>query len=179
MTILRMFRHFAATLAVGACFLAPALAARGPTTPDEEARIVLLATAADKDPVAVMTSPDGRWFQKWADEAPDYSFGPDQGVAWIITSGAAKGDFKRIVRFHHNLSTAAFQVQHHIGDPRKNPADMTAKTLAGVEGLLRAYESLVATQPDVRTVQMDAALAARTSGTLPAFVTALPPMPAR
>jgi hypothetical protein len=179
MNIRHLFQHVVATLTLGACILAPALAARGPTTPDEEARIVQIAAAADKDPVGVMTSPDGRWFQKWADDAPDYSFGPDKGVAWIMTSGAAKGDFKRIVRFHHDLSAAAFQVQHHIGDPRKSAADMDAKTLAGVEGLLRAYESFVATHPDVRTAQMDSALAARNAGALAAFVTALPPMPAR
>lgn len=177
MHIHRLLKHAAATLALGACLLAQA--ARGPTTPVEEARIVQLAAAADKDPVGVMTSPDGRWFEQWADEAPDYSFGPDKGVFWMMRSGAAKGDLKRVLRFHHNLSTAAFQVQHHIGDPRKSEADMAAKTLAGVEGLLRAYETLVATHPDERTVQMEAALAARNGGTLAAFVTALPPMPSR
>lgn len=177
MNIHRFLNHAVITFALGAGVLAQA--ARGPTTPVEEARIVQLAAAADKDPVGVMTSPDGRWFERWADEAPDYSFGPDKGVFWMMRSGAAKGELKRVLRFHHDLSTAAFQVQHHIGDPRKNDADMAAKTLAGVEGLLRAYESLVATHPDDRTVQMDAALAARNSGTLAAFVTALPPMPAR
>ena len=179
MNLTRLLTQCAVTLALGACILAPTQAARGATTPDEEARIVLLAATADQDPVAVMTSPDGRWFQQWADEAPDYSFGPDKGVFWVVSSGAAKGDFKRVLRFHHDLSAAAFQVQHHIGDPRKNDADMAAKTLAGIEGLLRAYEALAATHPDVRTAQMDAALAARNGGTLAAFVTALPPMPAR
>lgn len=179
MHITRLFQQFAAALALGASILAPVQAARGPTTPDEAARIVQIAAAADKDPVGVMTSPDGRWFEKWADEAPDYSFGPDKGVFWAATSGAAKGDLKRVLRFQHTVSAAAFQVQHHIGDPRKSVTDMDAKTLAGIEGLLRAYETLVATHPDDRTPQMDQALAARTSGALAAFVQALPPMPAR
>jgi hypothetical protein len=56
---------------------------------------------------------------------------------------------------------------------------MEAKTLAGVEGVLRAYETLLAQRPENRTPQMDQALALRSSGGLPAFVKALPPMPAR
>ena len=46
-----LLKRCAVTLAVGACILAPAQAARGATTPDEEARIVFLAAAADQDPV--------------------------------------------------------------------------------------------------------------------------------
>jgi len=180
MHILRLCRQFAVTLALGAALAAPALAQpRGPTTPEEAARIVQLAAAANQDPLGVMTSSDGRWFEKWADDVPDYQFGPDKGVAWAVTTGAAKGAFKRVLRFQHTLSAAAFQVQHHVADPRKNDADMQAKTLAGIEGLLRAYEALLASDPAIRTPQMDQALAARASGTLAAFVQALPPMPAR
>lgn len=181
MNVIRLFKQVAALLALGACLAAPALAQspRGPTTPEEKARIVQLAAAADKDPVGVMTSPEGRWFEKWADEAPDYMLGPDKGVFWAATSGAAKADVKRVLRFHHTVSTAAFQVQHQVFDPLKNEADMEAKTLAGVEGLLRAYETLVAARAENRTPQMDNALALRNSGGLAAFVKALPPMPPR
>ena len=181
MNIISLLKQVAAVLAIGAFLAAPALAqsSRGPTTPDEQARIVQLAAAADKDPVGVMTSPDGRWFEKWVDEAPDYFMGPDKGVFWIATSGAAKADVKRVLRFHHTVSTAAFQLRHHIFDPQKNEADMEAKTLAGVEGLLRAYETLVAKRAENRTPQMDNALALRNSGGLAAFVKALPPMPSR
>jgi hypothetical protein len=181
MNLINLFKQAAAALVISAHMVAPTLAqsSRGATTPEEQTRIVQLAAAADKDPIGVMTSPDGRWFEKWADEAPDYQLGPDKGVFWIVSSGAAKADVKRVLRFHHTVSTAAFQVQHHIEDPRKNDADMEAKTLAGVEGVLRAYETLLAQRPENRTPQMDQALALRSSGGLPAFVKALPPMPAR
>lgn len=161
-------------------FAAPALAegARGPSTAEENARIVQLAAAADKDPLAVMTSADGRWFEKWADDVPDYQFGPDNGAFWMM-SGAARGDLKRALRFHHTLSTAAFQVQHQIHDPRSNREQFEAKTLAGVEGLLRAYESLLAKRPENRSEQLDQAIVLRDKGQLAAFVKALPPMPER
>ena len=55
-----------------------AQAGRGPSTEEERTRVVQLALKAEKDPVAVIASPDAKWFQKWADEIPDYSFGPDR-----------------------------------------------------------------------------------------------------
>jgi carboxypeptidase Q len=181
MNLVHLFKRIAAVLALSASVAAPVLAqpSRGPTTPEEQTRIVQLAPRADKDPIGVMTSPDGRWFEKWAEEAPDYMLGPDKAVFWLISSGAAKADLKRVLRFHHTLSIAAFQLQHHILDPEANEADKEAKTLAGLEGVLRAYETLVLARPDNRTPQMDEALAARNRGALAAFVKGLPPMPAR
>ncbi len=175
-----LLQNIFASLAILLALSTPSLAqqGRGPSTPDEHARVVALAAAADKDPLATMSSPDGRWFEKWADEIPDYMFGPDSGAYWFMTT-AAKGDLKRVLRFHHTVSTAAFQVQNKVTDPRKTPADQDAKTLAGVEGLLRAYESLLAKNPDNRSPKVDEAIAIRNKGGLAAFVKALPPMPER
>lgn len=181
MKFVTLFKRLVTALVLGATLAAPASAqaTRGPTTPDEAARIQQLAAAADRDPVGVMNSAEGRWFQKWVEEAPDYQLGPDKGVYWIATSGAAKADLKRVLRFQHTVCTAAYQLAHHILDPFENEAENEAKTLAGVEGLLRAYEALVAQREDNRSAQMDEALALRASGRLAAFVKALPPMPKR
>lgn len=164
------------TLAIG--LAAPAWAERGPSTPEERARVVQLAEAANRDPIGVMNSSDGRWFMKWSDEIPDYTFGPDQGAFWM-ENGAAKGDLRRVLRFHHMLSTAAYQVQHQVMDPDKDPAMHEAKTIAGVEGLLHAYESLKDKRPENRSEELDKAIAMRDQGKLAAFVQALPPAPKR
>lgn len=176
----RLIRQLLTSLAIIASLSAPALAqpGRGPSTPEEQARVVQLAATADKDPLGTMASADGRWFEKWVDEVPDYMFGPDHGAYWFMTK-AAKGDLKRVLRFHHTVSTAAFQVKNRIADPMRDPAQMAAKTLAGVEGLLRAYESLLARNPDNRSAKLDEAIAIRDKGGLAAFVKALPPMPER
>ncbi len=180
MVFRRLFVQLCTFLMFCGAFAPPAFAqaARGPSTAEENARIVQLAAAADKDPLAVMTSADGRWFEKWADDVPDYQFGPDNGAFWMM-NGAAKGDLKRVLRFHHTLSSAAFQVQHQIKDPKTDKAQFEAKTLAGVEGLLRAYESLLAKRPENRSEQLDQAIVLRDKGQLAAFVKALPPMPER
>jgi carboxypeptidase Q len=176
----RLIRQLITSLAIIASLGAPAFAqqGRGPSTPEEQARVVQLAAAADKDPLGVMASAEGRWFEQWAEEVPDFMLGPDNGVFWIATK-AAKGELKRVVRFQHTVSTAAFQIKHHIADPTKDAAQMEAKALAGVEGLLRAYETLLASNPDNRSAKLDQAIALRNKGELAAFVKALPPMPER
>ncbi|MGZ3183453.1 MAG: hypothetical protein ACXU8N_13510 [Telluria sp.] len=172
MPIRRLFLQALACLAL----IVPvaARADRGPSTPEEQARVIQLAEASYADPVGTMTSADGRWFMRWSDEVPDYMFGPDAGAMWFENSDA-KGDLRRVMRFQHMLSTAAFQLQHKMHDPHTNPADEAARTLAGAEGLLRAYETLVAKNPANRSADVDKLLALRNSGGLAAFLQQLPP----
>ena len=176
----RLLQIILTSLAILASLGAPASAqpGRGPATPEEQARVVQLAATADKDPLGTMSSADARWFDKWVEEVPDYMFGPDAGAYWFATK-AAKGDLKRVLRFHHTVSIAAFQLKNHINDPLRNPAQNEAKTQAGVEGLLRAYETLLAKDPENRSAKLDEAIALRNKGELAAFVKALPPMPER
>jgi hypothetical protein len=139
-------------------------------------RVVQLAERSDKDAVATMSSSDGRWFERWADEVPDYQFGPDK-VAFWLEMGAAKGDVKRITRFHHTLSSAVYQVKNKVLDPNKNPDQLMAKSIAAMEGMLRAYENILAKNPEVRSAAMDDAIVSRNKGSLAEFIKALPPMP--
>jgi len=180
MNIQRFLKPLHAAILAGASLALPALAqtGRGPATPEEVTHVVQIAAASDKDPLAAMRSADGRWFQKWADEVPDYNFGPDRAAFWLM-SGAAKGELKRVVVFQHAVSTAAYQLQHHVQDPRATPESFEGVTIAGLEGVLRAYENMLAAHPDIRTPELDAAIAARDKGTLAQFVAALPPLPRR
>lgn len=63
--------------------------------------------------------------------------------------------------------------------PSKTAESLDSVTLAGLEGVLRAYENMLPTHPGIRSAELDAALAARDKGTLAQFVAALPPMPRR
>lgn len=180
MPIQRFLQSLQAAILVSISLALPAHAQsnRGPTMPEEISRVEHIAAVSDKDPVAMMTSADGRWFQKWTDDAPDYNFGPDKALYWLMT-GAAKGDLKRVAVFQHAVSTADYQLKHHITDPRKTPESLDPIAVAGLEGVLRAYDTMLPTHPDIRTPAMDAAVAARDKGTLAQFVAALPPLPAR
>jgi hypothetical protein len=176
----RLIQQICAFTVISCALAVPSLAqaGRGPATAEEKARVVALAAVSDKDPLATMSSADGRWFEKWADEVADYAFGPDAGSMWM-ESGAAKAEMARVVRFHHTLSTAAYQVQHAMFDPLRKKEDMEAKTLAGVEGLLRAYETLLAKRPENRSQALDDAIVLRDKGGLADFVKKFPGMQRR
>lgn len=180
MNVLNLWKKLCTVLVISSGLLATsaALAERGPATAEEKERVVKLAAAADKDPMGVMRSADGRWFEKWSDEVPDYTFGPDAGVFWFY-NGVAKADLMRVLRFHHMLTVASYQVQKSITDPMRDPAVMEAKTIAGIEGLLRAYESLLAKNPENKVQAIDDLLVVRDKGGLSDFVKKLPPLPKR
>lgn len=180
MNVLNFWKKLCAALVISSGFLAAstALAEGDPATAEDKQRVVKLAAAADKDPLGVMRSAEGRWFEKWSDDVSDYMFGPDAGAFWFH-NGVAKADLARVLRFHHTLSTAAFQLQKNMTDPMKDPVAMEAKTIAGIEGLLRAYESLVAKNPENRVQAIDDLLVVRNKGGLSDFVKKLPPLPKR
>jgi hypothetical protein len=94
-------------------------------------------------------------------------------------NGVAKGELKCVVVFQHAVNTAAFQLRHHIQDPCKTAKSLDSVTLAGLEGMLRAYEHMLPTHPGVRSAALDAAFSAPDKGTLAQFVAALPPTPRR
>ena len=155
---------------------------RGPSTEQERARVVQIAEATNKDPLGLMRSADGRWFTKWAQDVPDYTFAPDAGIFWFKTGmdkEEIKGDMIKVARFVHGVNTAAYQVQHGILEPHQKAEESLQVTLAGMNGLLTAYENLRDKSPDNRSAYLDLALEKRQSGKLLEFVQSLPPLPKR
>lgn len=164
------FRRLMAPLALISVIAPTAAAAdRGPSTAEERDRVVKMAQDCEKDPLTVMAK-EGRWFEKWLDEVPDFTFGPEATARWC--EGAAKGDLKRVLVFQYQLSGVAYQIQHQISLP-KTLEEKQAIHLAALEGVLRAYESLLPRRAENRSEKMDEALALRAKGELPAFVKSL------
>ncbi len=142
---------------------------RGPSTPEERARVLQLAVEAAKDPIGA-SARDGRWFDKWLEEIPDIAFGPEAPARWCESN--AKGDLRRVLRFEYQLGGVAYQIQHQIPEP-KTLADKLAIHQAALEQVLQAYASLRDAKPGNGSPKMDEALAAREKGDLPAFVKSL------
>jgi carboxypeptidase Q len=143
---------------------------RGPSTPEERARVVQLAAASDGDPLKAMAA-DGRWFEKWLDEVPDLSFGPEAPARWMEAN--AKGDLRRVAVFKYQVGAIAYMIQHQIADPRKAPDQLVAVHTAALEGVVRAYRVLRDTKPENRSPKFDEALEKLDKGEFPAFVKSL------
>jgi len=63
-TLQRFFTSMIASTILMASFTASAQSQRGPSTPEERARVIAIAEASDKDPLAVRQSEDSKWFEK-------------------------------------------------------------------------------------------------------------------
>lgn len=143
---------------------------RGPSTPEERAKVVRLAAESTQDPLKVHAT-EGRWFAKWIDEVPDLAFGPEAPARWM--EGAVTGDLRRIAIFQYELGGVAYMIQHGLADPRKAPDQGLAVHTAALEGVIRAYAALRDLKPGNRSPKMDEALARLEQGTFSAFVQGL------
>lgn len=139
--------------------------ARGPSTAEERARVVQIAAESRKDPLGVQAA-HANWFEEWISGVPDVHLRPEGVAKWCIKS--AKGDMRKILQFQFGASYVAYQLQHNLLDPKK-PEDVSAVNLAALEGVLAAYETLLAQDQKNRSKKMDEALAIRDKGELAAF----------
>ncbi|WP_193316968.1 M28 family metallopeptidase [Janthinobacterium sp. FT14W] len=139
--------------------------ARGPSTPAERARVVRMAEEAQHDPLGVQQR-DGAWLSAWVDAIPDLALAASTSDDWLNT--APQAATRAALRFQYMVSVMAFQIEH--GD---QAAQRSASDLAGMQGVLHAYETLLRQDKLHRSAKLDAALAARQQDRLPAFLATL------
>lgn len=168
MTSLRRHaRKLLALIALSGVLSVPVIAhaARGPSTADERARVVKIAAESRKDPIAAEAA-NGNWFEQWITDVPDVNLHPEGVAKWCLRS--AKGDLRKVIQFQFGANAVAYQIEHNILAPKK-PEDVSAVNLAALEGVLAAYEILLAQDPKNRSQKMDDALVRRSKGELAAF----------
>jgi hypothetical protein len=142
---------------------------RGPSTAEERARLAAIVQAERKDPLGT-TAANAAWFEQWMTDIPDYTLNGDAAARWCARS--AKGDMREVVRFIYDSSAVAYQIEHHIAEA-KTPAELAGVRMAGLEGVLAAYSTLLAKDPANRSPKMDTALARAAKGELAAFAAEL------
>ena len=103
-----LFRQLSFPLAQSWVLTVSALAQtpRGPSTPEERARITSVAQALRADPLGA-TAANSAWFEQWISDVPDYTRSPDAIAQWCERS--AKGEL-RVCR----LMTPANGVSHGV-----------------------------------------------------------------
>ncbi|WP_102122934.1 M20/M25/M40 family metallo-hydrolase [Janthinobacterium sp. ROICE36] len=144
---------------------AASTSARGPSTPAERARVVQMAVAAQHDPLALQER-DGAWLSAWIEAIPDLTFGASLTDDWLNT--APTPATREALRFQYLASVMAFQIDHPDQARQQGDCD-----LAGMQGVLHAYDTLLRQDSRYRSAKLDAALAARRQDRLPAFLATL------
>ena len=132
---------------------------RGLSTPEERARARNIARLLEQDPLSKDAPANRQWLLNWMIEVPDIRFKscvdllrPDVGNRYRYSSE---------VNQQITFSAASYRLEHP--DHLRNDS---GAYIAGVEGALRAYESLLKSTPDAKLAFLDELLAKRDRGEL-------------
>ncbi len=150
-----------ATLAV----LAPStVLARGPSTAEERKRAVDTTRSLEKQPLARRSDDARRWLLQWIVEIPDINVsgcsGPLDALAKDEDSPYANRLYVQSI-----FGMATFMIEN----PKK-AKEWAAVQTAGIESVLRAYESILKADPEERLDVLDRLLRARDAGSLRGLV---------
>ena len=133
--------------------------ARGPSTPEERAKVVELTRLLERDPLGENAPATRQWLREWIKEVPDISFKVCDDL--LGTGLGDKYPYSREVSLQMMFSGAAFAIEH-----QDKARDDVAIYDAGVEGALRVYEVLVKSKPDAKSAFLDDLVAKRDHGEL-------------
>jgi len=138
---------------------------RGPSTPEERAYAILLTRNLEQDPLSLDASAARAWLGTWWDEVPDVVVLPCNVV------DAPKHDpYPYGTELYEQItySEGTFILQNP-----GTPTDWSAAFLAGVNGALRAYESIIKQKPSDTSAFLDDLRQQRDSGQLPNTISRL------
>jgi hypothetical membrane protein len=133
--------------------------ARGPSTPEERAKVVALTRLLERDPLGENAPATRQWLREWIIEVPDIRVYVCDDLL-----GHGLGDkypYSREINEQAMFSAAAFAVEY-----QDKARDEIAQYSAGVGGALRVYEVLLKSKPDARSAFLDEFLAKRDRGEL-------------
>jgi hypothetical protein len=139
---------------------------RGPSTPEERAKAVQIARTLEADPLQTGSKDMRSWFTLWLIQVPDISLsvcGDELGP--IFHASNRDKNFVTEIFGQSMFSAVSFMIEHP--DQAK---DAVRVYTAGVEGSLKAYQSILRTHPEARWPFLDDLIVKQQKGELPKYV---------
>jgi len=137
---------------------------RGPSTPEERARLVAIAHKLEAAPLDESLISERQWAIMWLIQVPDLTVS--------VCSNVLGKDFLRTkYKYSSNvvaqltLSSAAFIIEHP-----DQATDKVAVYTAGADGALKAYSAILKDNPKARYKALDEAVEKREQGQLADYV---------
>jgi hypothetical protein len=136
---------------------------RGPSTAEERAKVIALTHKLETDPLNPRAEEWRVWLAKWIDEVPD--------VIVPVCPGLLPQLLRSSRNYSHELamqvvySSTAFIVEH----PERQ-VDQQAVFQAGVDGALKAYQSILKARPRARWYFLDSLIQMRDKGELKEYL---------
>ncbi len=162
-----MKRFFTATLILAIVLLwtAASLAQdqRGPSTPQERDTAVKIARLLETDPFHKDAKKLRESLLLWIIDVPDIHV--ELCTAYMPPEKSTDKNYGSEIFNQTMFSSAAFVIEHP-----DQASDRVATQLAGVEGALKVYETILTTKPKAKSAFYDGLLEKRNKGELRAFV---------
>jgi hypothetical protein len=136
---------------------------RGPSTAEERARTTRLAHALETDPLNSAAKDARGWLIVFLTSVPDINITVCTDLLGPLLD--TKKNYASELVIQPMFSSAAFIVEH----PEK-AQDGQAVYLAGVEGTLKAYESILKAKPKAHHAFLDSLIEKRDKGELASYV---------
>jgi len=139
---------------------------RGPSTPEERAKAIQLARTLESDPLQPGNKDMRKWLTVWLIEVPDISVqvcGEELGPVFHEKDRDKK--FVTEIFSQSMFSSASFIIEHP--DEAQNPVSVYT---AGVEGSLKAYQSILKEHPEAKWPFLDDLIVKQQSGELSKYV---------
>lgn len=133
--------------------------ARGPSTPEERAKVIELTRMLERDPLNENADATRQWLREWTIEVPEIRF---HVCNELLSHGLGENyPYSREINLQTILSGAVFTLEH-----QDKARDDVGAYIGGVEGSLRVYEVLAKSRPDARSAFLDGLVAMRDRGEL-------------
>jgi hypothetical protein len=132
---------------------------RGLSTPEERAKAINIARSLERDPLAKNAAANRQWLLNWIIEVPDIHFKSCAGLLRPDVGNPYR--YSAEVNQQIIFSAAAFKLEHP--DHLRND---TGAYIAGIEGALRVYETMMKSVPDAKLAFLDDLITKRDRGEL-------------
>jgi len=131
---------------------------RGPSTPEERAKVVQIAKALENDPVAATMRPEREWLVRFLIDVPDIN----------LKLCGASFPYEKKFKFGPDLLAVSMAgMASSIIEHPETAKDSAVVGQAGLEAVLRAYTKLLETHPKDHSKKLDESLVHQKDGTLP------------
>ncbi len=142
----------------------PAQGQRGPSTPEERKRAVETTRKLEREPLARSSTAARKWLLQWIVEIPDVEVLSCEGPLDALRQDE-EDPLAQVLYLQSVFGMAAFIVEN----PKK-ARDWVAVQSAGIESVLRAYESIRRADSEAKWKELDRLETARKGGKLAAIV---------
>ena len=160
---MKTLRHIGFVLGIILLLTNSSFAQRGPATAEEKAMAVKAARLLETDPFHKDAKKMRQWFTLWLIEVPDITV--EICGAYLGPVAGSDKNYGSEIFVQMGFSSAAFKIEHE-----DQADDRIAANLAGDEGALKVYESILTTKPKARSEFLDGLLDKRSKGELRAYV---------